>query len=87
MSINGRAGVSPEFLEFRWFDNNGNEVALSAGAVAGGRGRSAGRSVTTGPGTEVIAGTGAVAAGTTGAVVAAVGAVGAAAAAVKTDRE
>lgn len=32
VSINGRVGVSPEFLEIRGFDNNGHEVPMTAGA-------------------------------------------------------
>ena len=32
VSIGGRTGVSPEFLELRGFDNNGNEVPLLTAA-------------------------------------------------------
>jgi ribonuclease E len=34
VSINGRVGVSPEFLEMRGYDNNGHEVPMAAGASA-----------------------------------------------------
>lgn len=32
VSINGRTGVSPEFLEIRGFDNNGHEIPMTPGA-------------------------------------------------------
>lgn len=32
VAINGRIGVSPEFLEIRGFDNNGHEVPMTPGA-------------------------------------------------------
>ncbi len=34
VSITGRVGVSPEFLELRGFDNNGHEVPMTAGTAA-----------------------------------------------------
>jgi ribonuclease E len=38
VSVAGRTGVSPEFLEVRGFDNNGHEVAMTAAPAVGGRG-------------------------------------------------
>ena len=38
VSLNGRAGVSPEFLEVRGYDNNGHEVAVATAAPAASRG-------------------------------------------------
>jgi ribonuclease E len=35
VSLNGRTGVSPEFLEIRGYDNNGHEVSVAAAASAG----------------------------------------------------
>src|SRR5262245_29767062 len=37
VSINGRVGVSPEFLEIRGFDNNGHEVSMTSAPPALGR--------------------------------------------------